>query len=695
MTRFDRLRLTTFLTLSLAAGFPGPGRGQTWEGPGTDWNTAANWSPATVPNGDVIANFAGAALGTVNISSSVSVHQLAFSNPTGNYNLTSSAGMVLSFVDDTPPNPTMILVAPAVTGTNTINFSNVATGNLVSDVLFLTNNSTAAGTSLVIGPNTVIGKALIIVSGSGNSQISGSSSSSSPCIGISVRGPGSLTFSGNGAGVGGNLSTGGGLSISGGKLVLDYSTNTAAKVGGANGMLTLGGGVLSLTANAGTPVTQTIPGGTSVLGGHTDVGATGTGTITLNTGAITRTFFGTVDFGVGGSGGLTFNVTTSAATSNGLLGTGPAFATVNGGQSWATVSGGAIAFFNNYGTNTFTPNTNVDVTASSTQANITANSLRINASNVVLTLSGTNTIQSGGILVPGGVGGTITGGTLTVPGGGELLVHGYNTFFGFTINSSLVSTFGLTKTGPGTLTLGGNNTGLTGQINVSRGNLTVTNTAAVNSASQISFNDDRSGSALQKFTVDLGNNTNGTINPPITASAFSPSGDGTVFSTGNSLNSRITLKLGSPALPNTPIQLTGDASGTSGFNISFAPDFTSAVTLAHGFLGLQTGPPCPLILNTADAHAGGVEFIGTNAVFSAVTFNSTTRIISNGVENDFVGGIVTSAGSGSGFQFVKAGTGTLTYDGFGNGQLGGLTLSGGTLLLDYSTNPASKLGGGA
>ena len=71
-------------------------------------------------------------------------------------------------------------------------------------------------------------------------------------------------------------------------------------------------------------------------------------------------------------------------------------------------------------------------------------------------------IQSGGILVPGRQGGTITGGTLTAPGGGELIAHGYNTFFGFAINSALASTVGLTKTGPGTLTLGGNNTGLTG-----------------------------------------------------------------------------------------------------------------------------------------------------------------------------------------------------------------------------------------
>ena len=223
-----------------------------------------------------------------------------------------------------------------------------------------------------------------------------------------------------------------------------------------------------------------------------------------------------------------------------MLGIGPASATVDGGQSWATVSGGAVAFFNSYGTNTFTLNTNVDVTASSSQTNFTANSLRFSAFGTTLTLAGTNTLQSGGILATAGSEATITGGTLTAPGGGELIVHAYNAFPGFAINSALVSTVGLTKTGPGTLTLGGNNTGLTGPINVNRGSLTVTTTAAVNSASQISFTDNRSGAALQTFTVNLGNNTNGSIFPLIEVSAFSPSGGGTVFSTGASLNSRVT-----------------------------------------------------------------------------------------------------------------------------------------------------------
>src|SRR5207248_10485585 len=121
----------------------------------------------------------------------------------------------------------------------------------------------------------------------------------------------------------------------------------------------------------------------------------------------------------------------------------------------------------------------VDVTASARLSGFTANSLRFNAAAApTLTLTGQGTLQSGGILVtPSSNGGTITGGTLTAPGGGEFLVHQYNGGT-FTINSALASTTGgLTKTGSGTLVLGGTNTGLTGPINVNRGHLTITTTA--------------------------------------------------------------------------------------------------------------------------------------------------------------------------------------------------------------------------
>ena len=152
-----------------------------------------------------------------------------------------------------------------------------------------------------------------------------------------------------------------------------------------------------LIANAVTPVTQTIPGGTVVNSGHTDIVAFNNGTITLAAGAITRSAGATVDFTF--NAGPTFAVTTSAGTTNSLLGTGPAFATVDGGQSWATVSGGTVTSMTTYGINSYASGTNTEVTSTTVPAGFTTNSLRFNTPNLTLALSGTNTIQSGGILV--------------------------------------------------------------------------------------------------------------------------------------------------------------------------------------------------------------------------------------------------------------------------------------------------------
>jgi autotransporter-associated beta strand protein len=670
-------------------------RGQpTWTGAvSTDWNTAGNWSPSGVPTfGNV--NFNGSGLGTVNISSGINQYDfINFGNPTGNYTITSSPGQALGGI---------INVGAAVSGTITINLANVATGSLLQGDFYLYNSSTASGTTLVIGPNTVIapgpaGFNNAIAVGTGNTQITGSfNTSGSRITQVGTFGPGALTFSGSGAGL-----TGSGLLVEGGTFVLDYSSNTATKLG--SGSLTLAGGVLQINPNA-TAITQAISAGTTVSGGHTDVQANGNGTFTLNAGSISRSA-GTVDFIVTGTPGTGFNVATTAGTTNGLLGSGPAFATFQRGSTWATVSGGVITGFTNYGTNTFTANTNVDVTAAAAPSNVTVNSLRISTAGTALTFSGTNTIQSGGILVESGgslSGSTITGGTLTAPGGGELIVQQY-AFGGFTLNSALVSSAGLTKTGPYNLTLGGNNTGLTGPINVNRGSLTVTNFAAISSASSINFNDNRNNSS-QGFTVDLGNNTAATINATVNLndSGVPPLGvlAPNIFSTGGSLNSRITLTQLTPSYASArPTEFTGDPSDTSGFNlINNVP--LGTITLANGYLGIGTTSSTLNLVSTSfhlvenDATSGGLEFLtGGITLSGTITNTGTTRIVCDGANLAVIAGAVSS--SDSRFQFVKAGTGTLDLQGPGTGQLGGYTLSGGTLIFDYSTSAASKLGGGA
>ena len=284
-----RFSIRPCILISTAVALMGCGlaMGQTWIGPGTDWNTAANWFPAVVPNSPTAnASFTGTALGTVNISASVQAQSLSFTNPTGNYTLTSSASQTLSGL-------TSIVVGSGVTsGVRTINLANVATGSLLYGATFTVNNqSTALGTTLVIGTNTVIGAPAhggLTFTGVGVTQLSGSFASTNTVTGgLTKSGPGTLIFSGSGA----NLS--GGLTVTGGTLELDYSGNPPTSKLGLGG-LTLGGGLLSLVANTTTPFTQTVAGMT-VNAGHTDVVArsAGGGTLTLAAGAISRSTGGT------------------------------------------------------------------------------------------------------------------------------------------------------------------------------------------------------------------------------------------------------------------------------------------------------------------------------------------------------------------------------------------------------------------
>lgn len=77
-----------------------------WKGGAdTSWNTAANWAPATVPNGSGVEADLSAASGTINIASAVSVGHLVFS-PTSAKSLT-IAGQRLTFAASGAPTVTV------------------------------------------------------------------------------------------------------------------------------------------------------------------------------------------------------------------------------------------------------------------------------------------------------------------------------------------------------------------------------------------------------------------------------------------------------------------------------------------------------------------------------------------------------------------------------------------------------------
>ena len=137
----------------------------------------------------------------------------------------------------------------------------------------------------------------------------------------------------------------------------------------------------------------------------------------LNLGAITRSTGGTVDFTLpSGTQSATNGVTaTNSNDAGGILG---GYATV-GGASWATVSGGNIIALasGSYTNDTWATANATTVTLASNAAynNVNTDSLRFNNSAAdTVNLTGTNTINSGGVLVTSAVGGNasaISGGT--------------------------------------------------------------------------------------------------------------------------------------------------------------------------------------------------------------------------------------------------------------------------------------------
>jgi len=63
----------------------------------SDWNTASNWTPETVPNGpDDVASFASSSLTTVSIPRSTEVSQIVFNNEASSFSITVAPGVTLT-----------------------------------------------------------------------------------------------------------------------------------------------------------------------------------------------------------------------------------------------------------------------------------------------------------------------------------------------------------------------------------------------------------------------------------------------------------------------------------------------------------------------------------------------------------------------------------------------------------------------
>ncbi|HEY1380557.1 MAG TPA: autotransporter-associated beta strand repeat-containing protein, partial [Gemmataceae bacterium] len=302
--------MTGFVASWALLSLPLPAAAQyTWiGGSGPAWNNAANWTPpGGFPNSaTATATFSGQHPGQVLIGLSQVTQSITFNNPTSNYTINSLGGQTLGGV-------TSITVDGAVTGVQTIDLAHVAGGSLLSPNdtnLTITNNSTAPGTTLVIGPNTVIntpGAGGLFVAGAGTTQISGSVLNG----GLVQTGPGTLVLSNTGN------TYNGGTYVNGGTLAL-----------GASGAVIPAGSFVLAQGGATFDIGPYGNGVANALGGITLAGATLKATGATNSDFYTKQLTmtgGTIDFTntpftwihVTGAGGITSNASATTAIWNG------------------------------------------------------------------------------------------------------------------------------------------------------------------------------------------------------------------------------------------------------------------------------------------------------------------------------------------------------------------------------------------
>ncbi len=306
--------------------------------------------------------------------------------------------------------------------------------------------------------------------------------------------PNSASWSNTGGGGGYDLAgptSGATVDIVGGTLTIDLThANTQTNLINPSYALQLGGGGVALVEPSLSTGTSQAFNGTTVLSGGSAVSVNTNGNTSatgLSLGAIARSSGGTVDFspGPGGSG----NIATTTPNGAGTIFGG--WATAGGGAGWATSSGGNLIALNSYTNDTWAAGNNTTVSTSNSPASgSTTNSLRFNApgpnaGGLVVTLTGANTIGSGGILVTANAaatGASITGaGTLTSGYGADLIIHQYDAAGSLTISNVISGSIGVTKSGPGTYVPTANNT-YTGTTTINGGTVSVSTDGVGNNA---------------------------------------------------------------------------------------------------------------------------------------------------------------------------------------------------------------------
>lgn len=481
--------------------YTAPTGGAGWNGTNNaNWATSANWSASPAPGTLKAATFNSGGNGqtTISLGSGVTISSVIFdTSNAAAYTIGSGA---VSSQALTLNNGGTVTVTNSVTNTQLFNANLTLGTNWTAQTYTIDNYSTQPGTSLTLAGNIAgsssssvetAGAKTFAVVGTGNTAISGGiANGGATSLSLLKYGSGTLTLSGANSYSGGN-------SINGGSVVISGS----GTLGAISGTLALGGGSLDLggtsrtvgavTISAAAASGDTLKNGSlsgtsyavSNASGNVVVSAnllnssaaltmSGAGTLTLSG---TNTYLGgtTINSGtlvlgqatdtLANTGAVTVNGGTLAIGGNsdtvgalllasgsitgttGVL-TGASFALQSGSVSavlagtfgLSKTTGGTVTLT---GANTFSGGT----TISSGILNVNGDAALGNAAGAV-TISNGATLQAGGTL-------TTAARTITIGTGGGIIDTNGNSV---NLNAgSVVTGTTLTKTGAGTLTLGG------------------------------------------------------------------------------------------------------------------------------------------------------------------------------------------------------------------------------------------------
>ena len=531
-----------------------------------------------------------------------------------------------------------------------------------------------------------------------NSISVGANNQSTSFTGVLGSTGGGLVKVGSGAlTLGGTNTYTGATTLSGGTLVLDYTTTNTSKLANA-GALILTGGTLQLDRSSSPTGSHTeVVASTTVNGPVSIVRPGGTGTLTLN--AITRNAGGLLNFGAASL------ATTDTNNTNGILGP---WATIGGTDFATSVDSGAadtaIAAYTGY--------TNINATGS-ILADGAATNFRLNAAgpggnialgvattavNTLLQSTGTSatvdtapgTLRVGGILIGAGqqaltIGVAAGDGFLTAnSAGGELILQNYagNPLMINAIIANHSSASTLTTGGTGSIVLAGANS-YTGATNLGGGTLTLTGAGALATGANVNLSSNTV--ILDISAISAASQTIGSLS--------GLAGSSIVLGTKNLL----------AGADNSSTTFTGSLSGTGGLTKQGIGTFTldgasthsgdtvvSAGTLAIAHVNalqnstLDTGASGSQaatfdLTRIATYHLGGLKGADT------IDIGANTLVIGANNQNTTYSATLSGTASPLGGSVVKTGSGHLILSG-AQTYTGMFTMDSGTVTLSASNS---------